>query len=475
MLRVVDEGAVGIETDPSICLQLNVSDPVVVQYLRRYEPQEQRQRAEEALKMGVVALLAVSPTLDASIVDQKFKELQRTLEEHARGFARELEARIEHYFKSETGTVPRHLDALIGGDGAMSRTFEEYFGLENGRLNKVVQDQIGPQSEFGRLVDPDNSRGLLHRIQGAVELKLQETSAQVLEQFSLDLDGSALSRLRREVNGQVEELKRENARFFADLKAHLGIEQARREESAKGTQKGRDFETAVYEVVAAICRSLDDVSESLTSTAGDIPRCKIGDYVSTLGLQSGAPGKRIVLEAKNCAGYTLRSSIEELKQAKENRNATVGIMVFSDDCCPAEIGKFRIVGRDIFVAIDEDAIASGDPQLYLESAYRIGRAMAIAERNQQLTKEMDTARISAALAAIQATCERFAEIRKKAVSIKQSAAAVEELANCMRPEVEHQLREMEMLVRTEGSDSASHINAIPSSPDSCAEADDSSA
>lgn len=101
--------------------------------------------------------------------------------------------------------------------------------------------------------------------------------------------------------------------------------------------------------------------------------------------------------------------------------------------------------------------------------------MAIAERNQQLTKEMDTARISAALAAIQATCERFAEIRKKAVSIKQSAAAVEELANCMRPEVEHQLREMEMLVRTEGSDSASHINAIPSSPDSCAEADDSSA
>ncbi len=245
MLRVVDEGLMGTETDPSICLQLNVSDPVVVQYLRRYEPLEQLQRAEEALKMGVVALLAVSPTLDASIVDQKFKELQKSLEEHARGFARELEGKIEHYFKAETGTVPRHLDALIGGDGAMSRTFEEYFGLENGRLHKVVQDQIGPLSEFGKLVDPENSRGLLHRIQRAVEQKLQETSTQVLEQFSLDLDGSALSRLRREVNAQVEELKRENARFFTDLKAHFGIEQARREEAAKGTQKGRDFESAV--------------------------------------------------------------------------------------------------------------------------------------------------------------------------------------------------------------------------------------
>ena len=191
------------------------------------------------------------------------------------------------------------------------------------------------------------------------------------------------------------------------------------------------------------------MTESLTGTPGNIPRCKTGDYVNTLASDSGASGKRLVIEAKNEQGYSLRDSIEELARAKENRDASVGLMIFTDACCPPEVGKFRIVDHDILISIDPDSILSGDANIYLEGAYRIARAMVVAQRNQQLTSKVDVGRITSALAAIEETCERFAEIRKKAASVKQSASAIEELADQMRPEIEFRLREVELLARVD--------------------------
>ena len=435
MLEIDSELLDAARAADSIYLNLEVSDPIVVGYLRNFRQHEIATKATEALKVGVIALRSASTALDANIVEQKFKELERSLDDYARDFASELQGKIEQYFKADTGSVPRTLD--------------EYFGLEHGRLSQVVRDQIGPQSDFGKLVDPDNSRGLLQRIHDVVDRKLQESSNSVLQQFSFDCNDSALSKLRREMNDQVEAVKQENARFFAELKTHFGIAQAVAEEACKGTQKGRDFEALVYDRIAELGRSLGDITESLTNTPGNIPRCKTGDYVSTLARDSGAAGKRFVIEAKNEQGHSLKDSIEELARAKENRDACVGLMIFTDECCPPEIGKFRIVGSDIFVSVDPESMLGSEPDFYLESAYRIARALVVAERTQQLTSRVDVGRISSVLAAIEAVCERFSEVHKKAASIKQSATAIEDLADQMRPEIEHRLREVELLARVD--------------------------
>lgn len=450
MLDIIDNGlADSVQAADSLCLNLEVSDPIVVQYLRGFRPYDMAVRAAEALKVGVIALRSASPALDANIVEQKFKELERNLDDYARDFTNELQGKIEQYFKAETGSVPRHLDSLVGHEGTLSKTLEEYFGLEHGRVSQAVRDQIGPQSDFGKLVDPDNSGGLLQRIQDIVDRKLQESTSSVLQQFSLDSTDSAISKLRREMNDQVEAVKRENAQFFAELRTHFGIQQARAEEASKGTQKGRDFEALVYDSIAGLGRSLGDLTENLTGTPGNIPRCKTGDYVSSLAADSGASGKRLVIEAKNELGWSLREAIDELARAKENRDAGVGLMIFSDPCCPPEVGKFRIVERDVFVGLNPDSIGGDDPNFYLESAYRIARALVVTERTQQLTSKVDVGRISVALTAIEATCERFAEIHKKAASVKQSATAIEDLADQMRPEIEHRLRDVELLARAD--------------------------
>lgn len=416
-------------------LNLHIADPLVVDYLNGFTPQEREQKALEALRVGTIALRAVTPALDISLVEQKFNRLQSALADYANQFGRGLEEQMNQHFKAETGTVPRQL--------------EEYFGAEHGRLLQIVRDQIGPESAFGKVLDPENSLGLLQRIETAVSAKLQETSNKLLQQFSLDQDESALTRLQRLMEAELESVKTENAVFFAQLREHLGMQKGREEEAARGTQKGRDFESTVYDRIAQICRSTGDISENVSCIPGNIARCKTGDYTATLGHDSGAPGKRIVIEAKNKERYTLKDAIEELKQAKENRGASVGIIVFPADCCPAEIGNFRIVEDDILIAVDADNLA-GDP--YLESAYRIGRAMVIAKKNPEFTNKVNVQHIATLILRIERTCDRFSEIHKKASSIKHNALAVEELADEIRPEIEANLREIEMLLRLRTAD-----------------------
>src|SRR5579872_901412 len=142
MLEIDSELLDAARAADSIYLNLEVSDPIVVGYLRNFRQHEIATKATEALKVGVIALRSACTALDANIVEQKFKELERSLDDYARDFASELQGKIEQYFKADTGSVPR--------------TLEEYFGLEHGRLSQVVRDQIGPQSDFGKLVDPDN-------------------------------------------------------------------------------------------------------------------------------------------------------------------------------------------------------------------------------------------------------------------------------------------------------------------------------
>jgi hypothetical protein len=426
-MRVIDANCNPEFEDFALRLELRLCDPAVVDWLRAFEPGERESKAAEALKVGIIALRSVTPVLDASIVDQKFKDLERELEDYANDFAVKLQDRLDR------------------ADGSLSQTFEEYFGVQNGRLAQLVRDQIGPESAFGRTLDPENSRGLLQRIQQVVEAKLVEAATTILAQFSLDKTDSAVSRLQSVVAGQIEQIKTDNARFFAQLKELIGVERGREMEAARGTHKGHDFQDAVYEHIAAICRNVGDLSENLTAKPGNIPRCKVGDFVTTLGSDSGAAGRRIVLEAKKEAGYSLRAATEELETAKENRDAGAGIMVFSAECAPSEVQAFRIVDRNIFISVDVKNQA--ETNLYLESAYRIARAMTVADRHERLTAEIDFGRIMSVVADIAQACERFAEIRKKAVSIKQSAGAIEAMADETRPQIEQSLREIERLAR----------------------------
>lgn len=81
-----------------------------------------------------------------------------------------------------------------------------------------------------------------------------------------------------------------------------------------------------------------DVLEKIAHKAGKIQRCKLGDFVLTLGAESAAAGCRIVVEAKDNKSYDLKTALEEIAQARDNRECA------GERICAFEVG--RSCGRE---------------------------------------------------------------------------------------------------------------------------------
>jgi hypothetical protein len=286
-------------------LELVISDSTITKYLQSFDVAVRHDKAIEALKVGVIAIQSASPMLDTKVVDEKFREVKSNIDKCISDFEADIKTKLEEYFKSGSGTLPRSLDTLFGNNGTVTQLMNAYFGADTGKVLRLLQEQVGPASSFAKSLDPNNKESVISRLQETVKTHIVTEADKIVKQFSLDIEGSALSRLNALVSDKVDKIEKSNSRFFAELKEALGIKTGIAQEAEKGTEKGREFETVLYDYVAQMGRSLGDTTDNVCSIVGCVERSKIGDYVITLGETSAAQGRKIVIEAKKEKGYKL--------------------------------------------------------------------------------------------------------------------------------------------------------------------------
>jgi hypothetical protein len=56
---------------------------------------------------------------------------------------------------------------------------------------------------------------------------------------------------------------------------------------------------------------------------------------------------------------------------------------------PPEVGNFRRVGEDLYVTVDKDDLAAGKPLVFLDSACKIARALAVAALRKEEAGELN--------------------------------------------------------------------------------------
>ena len=86
---------------------------------------------------------------------------------------------------------------FLGNDGKLSIILEEYFGKESGKLLSILNNQIGPGSEFSKNLDPSNKNSVVSKIQEIIQQFLIDNSSKILDEFSLDIPDSSMSRLKK--------------------------------------------------------------------------------------------------------------------------------------------------------------------------------------------------------------------------------------------------------------------------------------
>jgi hypothetical protein len=411
-------------TDCSVIpLALEVREPLLVAYFERFAEPERAAKALEALKVGVIALQTACPTLDTQIVKDQFAEMQD-----------DFGQALSRYFAEKDGIVPKSLNDAFGDKGALSRFFLRYFDPETGRLVRLMDGQVGPSSRFAKLFDPKNKDGVIVTIEDKVKQLVEAKLDEVLTEFSLDDDDSAMSRLKTMIDSA-----------FSGLREALGVKAARAEEAERGHVKGFSFEEDLYEVVAEMGRQLADETEFVRGTPG-IHKCKTGDHLIMLGESTGAPGLRIVVEVKD-QDYKAKKAIAELQEAKKNREAVSGIFVFAQGCQPVEFGNFKRIDNDFYCTVDKSALADGGPLPFLWAAYELARVQAVAAVRKEASGKLNLERIQQHIDGIAAWVPRLGEIVTKAKTVQNSGNAIETAAKEIKDDIDRRVVEVLALMR----------------------------
>ncbi|HMO85293.1 MAG TPA: hypothetical protein PKC18_10270, partial [Lacipirellulaceae bacterium] len=318
--------------------------------------------------------------------------------DQSQGLLAALRSNVEVQLQTQRERLLREF-SLDNADGALSRLIKE-LNAKHGDLSQDLQKKIDVViKEFS--LDEENSA--LSRLVRNVD-RAQRT---ITSEFSLDNEQSALRRLRSELTTILDAHVKSNAEFQEEVKTALGKLVTRREAELRSTTHGATFQNAVYEFVDRLAQRRGDIVEDTGNGTGLIKNCKVGDAVLTLGADCVAAGARIVFEAKEVDGYSFRKALEEIELARKNRDAQLGVFVFSKRTAPATLEPLSRHDCDVFVVWDAEDPAT---DVFLQAAIDVSRALCIRQLAGAARAKVDFEPIDRALLDIEKRVSNYGTI-----------------------------------------------------------------
>ncbi|NJD28814.1 MAG: hypothetical protein FIA92_11020 [Chloroflexi bacterium] len=367
--------------------RLVVTDPGLAAWLAAQPMDDHALLVERALKIGLSALQSVGVTVNLDAVRAEFERFA----DQSRAANEKAAQALEQVLRTNFGD----------GDGRLPRTLEAFLG-DRGKLRSMVDELFDPKRQ-------DSAVGRIATMLGAY----------------FDGDGSRLAQLLdpTRMNSPLHQFRTEVDQGFKALHEKLvaleAAQAARAGERAKSAAKGADFEGLLEDLLGEIARGGNDLLERTGTDAGDAGRSKKGDFVLTIDpdLARGCE-LRIVVEAKDrkVSGREMR---EELRAAKANRDAAIGLVVFTPAHAPAGIAPFDVRAGDVYAVLDP---ADPDPAT-LHAAVRLARLLALASVRES-EAEVDVAAVQEALEAIRQALDTVRGLKVQLTSISTTSKGV---------------------------------------------------
>ena len=482
----------------ALYVNLVISDPEVI--LAAGEYAEGRPRTDfllTALKVGVLSLRAARGVVDGDMVRQEGERLMEQLGERLNGWRKVFEERVagslSHYFDPKQGTFVERVERLVHADGDLANVMRLQVQSAEQNLARVFEQFIGENSQLLKVLDPSGENQLVQTMQRTLDSVIQAQNAAILQQFSLDNKGGALTRFLGELEAKHGNLNTALSKNMADVVAEFSLDrpdsalsrlvqrvetaqrsltselsldneasalsrlqkmlednhreqvamanrlseslnvaigqlQARREEAARSTRHGLEFEAGVGEQLRVLCEAAGDVVQDCGTTTGLIPNKKVGDFIVTIGPEKAAANARIVVEAKESASYDLAATLAEAEVARRNRGAGVCVFVHSEKTAAPGIPVFARYGHDIVVRWHAE---DSGTDVWLKAAVMVAAAMSVRAATHDRQDAASFQVVDNAVARMRKQIEGFEVIRTSATTSSNAAGKILERARIM--------------------------------------------
>jgi hypothetical protein len=379
--------SIRVDRDRIAIDHLEIDDPGLAGWLGERPVEERAGIVERALRIGLLALQDAGVTVNVDVVRGEFEKLFQRTEQANERAAAALEQTLRTNFADGDGRLPRTLERFLGDRGALRGMVEELFDETKrdsaiGRIGRMLERYFdGDASKLAQLLDPTRMQSPMHQF-------------------------------RQEMTDGFKALEER-------LVAIEAAGAARATERARSAAKGADFEDLLEGLLADLARGAGDLVDRTANEAGSTLKSKKGDFVLTVNpsLTCGAD-LRVVVEAKDrkVSGREMR---EELREAKTNRSASVGLVVFTPAHAPTGIAPFDVRAGDVYCVLDPAAPDSAT----LEAAVRLARLLALASL-RETEAEVDATAVAASLAAIREQLDAIKGLKAQLTSISGAAGAV---------------------------------------------------
>ncbi len=407
---IAGPASVRVDGERIVVERLVLVDGALAAALAERDEAERPALVERALRIGLLALHDAATSMDTDVVRREFEKLVAQTTAANEQAARAVEDVLRANFADGDGRLPRTLERFLGDRGALQKFVTELFD-ETKRDSAIGRIRV----LLGTYFDGDASR-----------------LAVLLDPTRL---GSPLHQFRQEIN---EGFKGVHER----LTAIEAASRARADERSRSAAKGGDFEDLLEGMLGELARGAGDLLDRTGTESGALVGSKKGDFVLTLDprLTHGAD-VRIVIEAKDRV-MSPRAMREELREARENRGASVAVAAWSAKHAPTGVAPFTVSGEDVHVVVDPDA-----PDLaYLEAAVRLARLLALVKLGER-DVEVDARAIGRALAGVKEQLEAIRSLKTQLTSVANVTRSVADGLDAMRAGILARVSEAEAELR----------------------------
>lgn len=309
-------------------------------------------------------------------------------------------------------------------DSALSRFLKSITDKQK-EITGTLQDSIKVMVDEFSLDKKDSALSrLVRQVDGAQK--------QIAAQFTLDSDDSALARMRKELLELLNKSNNDNQEMLREIHGLVKSLHVRKEEAARSTTHGDHFEKGLYHLVEKISCDAGDIVTPTGNKTGAIRHCKKGDIVVQIGNEHVAADSKIVIEAKDDASYTMQNALTEIDEARKNRNAEIGIFVFSKNTAPEGLKTFRRYGKDILTVWDID---NPDSDIFIDITLSLAKALCVQSGANRSRSQIDLEEMNAAIRDIEKQSGYFDEIIKFSETIQNSGKKIVNRVNLMRDNI----------------------------------------
>jgi hypothetical protein len=143
-------------------------------------------------------------------------EEKNALEQSRNDIHGNLTSALKEYFDPTSGRFQERVERLIKQDGDLEQVLRRQVGNNGSELATTLAAHIGENSPLMRLLNPEESDGLVSSIRSTISEVVNGEQSRILSEFSLDNGEGALSRL-------IRELTLSNGKLKTDLATEIGL------------------------------------------------------------------------------------------------------------------------------------------------------------------------------------------------------------------------------------------------------------